>query len=89
MQEGMDCLGWKCIDVITNFEGIAECIQYDLYGCIGVILRPPMAKDKTLPESRWFDLKRIKKISKPNMDVPKFKDSKPLGPANHAIARKG
>lgn len=66
-----DLMGKKARDVVTNFEGIVECISFDLYGCIQALLRPIDKGDKV--EARWLDVKRIKILNqKPVMDVPDF-----------------
>lgn len=80
-----DLLGYKVRDCVSGFEGIAESISFDLYGCIQIALRPTLAKSAKpgeFPEGRWFDAKRLTKVSKaPVMAVPDF--TKPeIGPAD-------
>ena len=80
-----ELLGYKCRDVVTGFEGIAESISFDLYGCIQLDLRPSLKKDAKpgdFPDGRWFDAKRIKRMGKkPVMAVPSFEQTEP-GPAD-------
>ena len=66
-------LGLKVRDKVTGFEGIAESISFDLYGCIQVDIRPPV-DEKGLPrEGRWHDILRLEIMDKtPVMDVPNF-----------------
>lgn len=76
MNQHFKLLGFKVRDVVSGFEGIAESISFDLYGCIQIALRPELdkkAKPGEFPEGRWFDAKRLKPISKtPVMPVPDF-----------------
>ncbi len=80
-----DLLGHKCLDVVTGYEGVAESLSFDLYGCIQVALRPVVgkgAKPGDYPDGRWFDVERLKVISeKPVMNVPSF-DEAMKGPAD-------
>lgn len=67
-------LGFKVKDVVTGFEGVAESISFDLYGCIQVVVRPEKVKSQAeLPNGQWFDAKRLTAVgSKPVMHVPNF-----------------
>lgn len=74
IEKSLSVLGKKMRDAVTGFEGVAESVTFDLYGCIQVILRPPVGKNKLdLPEARWFDAKRLRVVSdKPVMAVAEF-----------------
>lgn len=77
MNEHFKLLGFKVRDVITGFEGIVDSISFDLYGCVQAIVRAEQDKKKPneTPASYWFDLKRLRPISKtPVMAVPSFVD---------------
>lgn len=68
-------LGFKVRDLVTEFEGVCESINFDLYGCIQAVVRA--AKDPNKPselaDGRWFDIKRLVPISdRPVMDIPTF-----------------
>lgn len=80
-----ELLGYKCRDIVTGFEGVAESISFDLYGCIQVVLVPSIPKDsktKEYPSGRWFDAKRLKKVNqKLVMPVPDFSEPE-VGPAD-------
>ena len=70
-------MGYKCRDVVTGFEGVAESISYDLYGCIQIDLRPSYKRTDDYPVGRWFDAKRVARIDlekKPVMEWPEFDD---------------
>lgn len=79
-----DLLGYVCEDIVTGAKGVAESLSFDLYGCIQIAIRPQLPKDAKVddyPDGRWFDAKRLKKISKkPVMEVPDF-DLPECGPA--------
>ncbi len=85
MMKYFDLLGHKCRDSVTGFEGVAESISFDLYGCIQVVLLPQIGKeDKSgeYPKGRWFDAKRLKQVTKkPVMLVPDFSEPE-LGAAD-------
>lgn len=74
MKEHFKLLGFKVRDIVTGFEGIAESVSFDLYGCVQYVIRPPIDKKKSeQPPGHWFDAKRLEKISKqPVMPVPTF-----------------
>lgn len=66
-------LGYKVQDVVTGFEGVATSLNFDLYGCVQAIVTPPINADEKKAESRWFDTKRLSRISlEPVMPVPVF-----------------
>lgn len=68
-------LGFKVRDVVTGFEGVAECVSFDLYGCVQYLVRPAVkTKDQANPaDARWFDAKRLCATSTNTvMPVPDF-----------------
>lgn len=65
-------LGLSVRDAVTGFEGVVDCVSFDLYGCVqaGVI---PKAKDGEIKGSRWFDVTRLEVTSPtPVMSRPDF-----------------
>jgi len=69
----LELLGVKVRDVVTGFEGIVETVGFDLYGCIQAIVRPGLDEKGQPAESRWFDVKRLVRIStEPVMASPSF-----------------
>jgi hypothetical protein len=73
MQEHLKLLGFKVKDVVSGLEGVVTSISFDLYGCVQAVVSRPTNKDGEIPESRWFDTKRLVAISEvPVMDVPDF-----------------
>jgi hypothetical protein len=74
MKEHFTLLGHKVKDYVTGFEGVVTSISFDLYGCVQAIVQPEKApKIADLADARWFDTKRLKKLSaKPVMAIPTF-----------------
>jgi len=69
----LDLLGHKVTDCVTGFAGVVECVSYDLYGCIQIAVRPPVDEKGKAEDSRWFDAKRLTKVStEPVMAAPVF-----------------
>ena len=79
-----DLLGFVCRDAVTGFEGVADSISFDLYGCIQAALMPRLGKDTKpdeYPKGRWFDVGRLKKVGKkPVMTAPDFFRKKTVSP---------
>ena len=66
-------MGYKAKDKVTGANGVITSISFDLFGCIQVVVTPPLGKDGKLAESIWFDIGRLEITSKkPVMDVPDF-----------------
>lgn len=70
----MQWLGYEAKDLVTGFEGIIECVNFDLYGCVQYIVRSKRNKDNE-SHSEYFDVTRIKIMSKkPVMSIPNFEE---------------
>lgn len=63
-------LGLQMTDRVTGFEGMVDSISFDVYGCIQACVRPKQAKDGTLPDGHWFDVKRMRATGKRLMETP-------------------
>lgn len=73
LKKHVDMLGLKVRDKVTGFEGVVGTVGFDLYGCVQVILQPPVTKDGDLKDSRWFDVHRLEVLSPERvMAVPSF-----------------
>jgi hypothetical protein len=73
VSEHFKLLGMKAKDVVTGFTGVIESISFDLYGCIQYLLRPPVNEKGEDGPAGWYDVSRIKLISKtPVMEKPDF-----------------
>jgi hypothetical protein len=76
MKRHLALLGLKVRDVVSGFEGVAESVCFDLYGCVQAVVRPEIGKDAKInefPDGRYFDVKRLKALSDtPVMAVPNF-----------------
>lgn len=55
----LQILGFPASDRITGFSGVAASVCFDLYGCIQVVITPPVNDKGEAPESRWFDIARV------------------------------
>ena len=78
INEHIGLLGYKVKDVVTGFSGVIGSVSFDLYGCIQVMVTPPLNKEGKTDQSMWFDVARIKKTSKkPVMEQPDFNWEKP------------
>ncbi len=77
---GLDLLGLRGRDRVTGFVGVVTSVSYDLYGCVMVVLSPPVDDKGEVHDGKWFDSHRIEVIDgKPVMAAPDFGDVK--GPA--------
>lgn len=72
-QEHLDLLGKTGKDRVTGFVGVISSISFDLYGCVQVVLCPPLDKDGKMQDGRWFDANRIEITNHERcMPVPQF-----------------
>lgn len=72
----------KVEDRVTGFKGVVASVSFDLYGCIQAVVNPGMDKSGKLGDSNWFDVNRLKVISKsPVMPVPAFALEEEKGPS--------
>lgn len=72
IQESLALLGQSMKDRVTGFKGMVSSVSFDAYGCVQVILSPPVGKDGKPGEGFWFDVKRLVKDGKRVMDAPNF-----------------
>jgi hypothetical protein len=96
MKQYIEMMGFKFRDRVSGFDGVAESVSFDLYGCVQVALRPSVTKDDkgamTMQEGRWFDASRLERIPGARvMEVPTFErlaSSVPMpGPADKSSIR--
>lgn len=96
MNQYIEMMGHKFRDRVSGYEGVAESVSFDLYGCVQVALRPAVVHDDKegpkLPDGRWFDASRLEKTSKKRvMEVPTFErlaSAVPMpGPADKSSIR--
>jgi len=84
IKQHLSLLGLKVEDRITGFKGVVASVGFDLYGCVQAIVNPGIDKAGKMVDSLWFDIARLKVLSrKPVMRLPDFE----YGPA--AEGRKG
>jgi hypothetical protein len=73
IRQHLSILGHKVEDKVTGFKGVVSSVSFDLYGCVQVIVTPPVNKDATMGESKWFDIARLTVTSKePVLPMPSF-----------------
>lgn len=89
LKQYVDMLGYRFRDRITYFEGVAESISFDLFGCVQIALKPQITKDKdgapTMHDGRWFDASRLVQSSHERvMEVPTFARIDPTETRNAA-----
>ena len=73
IQKHMQILGFKVEDKVTGVKGVATSVCFDLYGCIQVIVTPEATSDGKKEDSSWYDIQRLKIISKkPVMELPNY-----------------
>jgi len=49
-------------DTVTGFTGKATGIVKHQFGCIRILLQPPIDKDGKVPETQWLDEESIESI---------------------------
>jgi hypothetical protein len=57
-------LGEKYRDTQTDFEGVANAVMFQLYGCQRVQLRAMVSH---APAEHWFDLPALKRVDNGDM----------------------
>lgn len=84
IQETIGLLGFQAKDRITGFTGVIESVCFDLYGCVQVLLKPPMTDRGELNSGVWFDVARVEVYrTKRVMPVPDF-EAKAVKPKDYA-----
>lgn len=75
MEKFLSVLGHEAKDVVSGYKGIADGVNFELFGCVQVSVRPKVDKNNVIPEGRWFDFSRLEIVSKKTvMPVPDFND---------------
>lgn len=73
IKKHLELLGKRVEDKVTGKRGVVSSIGFDLYGCVQAIINPGMGKDGKLEDSLWFDVSRLKVLSKnPVMERPNY-----------------
>lgn len=73
LNKHLDLLGMHVEDRVTGFKGVVSSVSFDLYGCIQATVNPGANADGNLRDSLWFDVSRLRVISKlPVMERPEF-----------------
>jgi hypothetical protein len=77
IQQHLQLMGLPMKDRVTGFVGVVSSICFDVYGCIQAVLAPPMNDKGELPDSRYFDVKRL--VANWDRVMPVFEFDKPPG----------
>jgi hypothetical protein len=73
VEEAFLLLGLKVKDKVTEQFGVATSISFDLYGCVQILINPPVRADGTKAEAGWYDMKRLIVLdNQPIMELPQF-----------------
>ncbi len=83
----LDMLGRHAEDRVTGFQGVVASIYFDLYGCVQVIVMPPVDKDGKKTEGQAFDVSRLRITGKPVMERPDWEFG-PIAEGRHGPAEK-
>lgn len=71
--EAIELNGLKARDIITGIEGVVTCVSFDLYGCIQIVITPPVKEGGQATEARWYDVCRVQILdSHPVIPRPDF-----------------
>lgn len=66
-------LGMQVKDRVTGFAGVVTSVSFDLYGCIQVVVSPPISDKGEHVEGRWYDVSRLELTSEQRaMPVPDY-----------------
>lgn len=69
--KGIELLGLKVKDRVTNTTGIVTSVSYDLYGCIQALISPSADTKNRDSQVGWYDIKRITILDdSPVMELP-------------------
>lgn len=77
IEQYLEILGHRVRDTVTGFEGVAEAVEFTLYGCVQAIVRPPFppGEDSEKHKAMIFDHKRLQIVDSgagPVMAKPTF-----------------
>ncbi len=71
VQQYLDMMGYAHKDRITNFEGTAIAVSFDIAGCVQVTLAPQIKKAGELESSVVIDAKRLTKVGRSHAMTPR------------------
>lgn len=89
MKDFLGLLGLPVEDKITKFKGVVTSVAYDVYGCVQVVVAPPVGKDGVPKDSHWFDWKRLRVTSKTHALKPMPFDNMQIGQERGPAAKPG
>lgn len=66
-------LGFRASDKVTGMRGVITTVSFDLFGCVQVVVTPPVDDKGASVEGCWFDISRLTiESAEPVMAVPNF-----------------
>lgn len=69
----IELLGLKAEDAVTGFSGVISTVSFDLYGCVQVVLTPPVDEKGEMKDGKWLDVTRLKITdNEAVMELPDF-----------------
>lgn len=69
----IELLGRTAKDRVTGFTGVIVTVSFDLFGCVQVVISPPVDKDGKKVDDCWFDVNRLDLVGESRaMPVPDF-----------------
>jgi hypothetical protein len=71
-------LGDEVEDKLTGFRGVVTVQGVSLNGCVRMVVQPKLDKDGKLPESKGFDVDRLKRIEKAKVPEGQRKTGGPM-----------
>lgn len=74
MEKFLEMLGYRYIDTVTGYKGVASSLCFDLYGCVQIALSPPVDKEGKIPDGKWFDVVRLVRTGNEKNRVVKLPD---------------
>jgi len=71
-------LGQKVRDVVTGFEGVADCRMEWMNGCVRISVQPKMRRDKEdgaqfVQDAKVFDEQQLEVLEEKPIKLPKHK----------------
>lgn len=73
MKKFFDLLGLVGMDRVTGIKGVIESLDFDLYGCVQVLINQGADESGKMKEKYWMDVRRIKILdANPVMEQPNF-----------------
>ena len=70
IEQHLKLLGAQMKDKVTGIEGMVDSVSFDAYGCVQATLRAKANDKGEIPQSHWFDVKRLEESGDRIMEAP-------------------